>query len=156
MGHLSSCLKKIEDIQFRQFANKGDPVANAAKITKVDYAYYVLGKNGVVYTDSGIGRDICLSDFTNKAVKGLYQLGLISRKELRLHIKSMGLCKKIRESYEMTESFKKRAAKIGIELTEGQIEKLDWNHGKIKASYDEQIKPAAIKLNTEYASVKNV
>jgi hypothetical protein len=150
MGHLSSCLKKIEDIQFRGFANKGDPVANAAKITKVDYAYYVLGKNGTVYTDSGIGRDICLSDFTNKAVKGLYQLGLITRKELRLHIKSMGICKKIRESYEMTDGFKKRAAKVGIELTEDQIAKLDQNHAKIKAQYEEQIRPTAAKLNSEY------
>jgi hypothetical protein len=150
MGHLASCLKKIEDVQFRAFANKGDPVAEAVKITKVDHCFYVLGKNGNVYTDGCLGRDICLNDYTNKAVKGLYQLGLITRKELRLHVKSMGLRKKIQESYERTENFKKRAIAMKINLNEGQIRILDWNHDTVKSSYDTQIKALAIKLNAEY------
>lgn len=150
MGHLSSCLQKIEDIQFKTFNNKGDPVANAVKITKVDYAYYVLGKNGVVYTDSGIGRDICLNDYTNKAVTGLYQLGLITRQELRLHIKSMNLRKESSRSYEENESFRRFATKLGIELDGGQLAILDKRREATKEKYKEQVTPLAAKLNEAY------
>jgi hypothetical protein len=150
MGHLSSCLQKIEDIQFKTFNNKGDPVPNAVKITKVDYAYYVLGKNGVVYTDGCVGRDVCLNDYTNKAAKGLYQLGLITRQELRLHIKSMNLRKESSRSYEENESFKKRAANLGIELDGAQLAILDKRRQAIKEKYGEQVTPLAVKLNEAY------
>ncbi len=85
MGNILSTVERIHAVHFNSLTPSRGVTDIAAMTKSANRSVYIRTKRGTIYTDSGMGRSICLSGPAINDVTALYALGVISQAEMRAH-----------------------------------------------------------------------
>jgi len=120
MGHLISCIEKIEGRAFAPFPTR--TVGSIEKLVAVKGRIFALAKSGIIYTDDGIGGRCALSgtDSEERGVVALQRLGIITEDERMRHGAAVRRRHATYSVYKDLEAVHDALKKLRIHLTPAQ------------------------------------
>lgn len=125
MGHLTSCVQKINDLRFETFPLKR-ALTGVFKCVCVNGIVYALNKRGIVYTNGEMGGKVCYCETGSNyhAVEAVQLLGLISKEEAEKHGEKRRAQNEAYIVYRAATCEVSTLAAVGIKLTASQKRRL--------------------------------